>query len=52
MLIAYGLDRALNRFGDRVKFFTLAAAILGMLAVEVATDWPVFSCPFNWYHLP
>jgi predicted membrane protein DUF2142 len=52
LLIAYGLDHALNRFGNRVKFFTLALLILGMLAVEIATDWAVFSSPFNWYHLP
>ena len=52
LLIVYGLDRTLNRFGNAAKFFTLSVMILGMLAVEITTDWPVFSSPFNWYHLP
>lgn len=52
LLITYGLDRGLNRFGNTVKVFTLGVAILGMLAVEIATDLPAFSSPFNWYHLP
>jgi hypothetical protein len=52
LLIVYGLDRALNRFGNMAKFSILTVMILGMLAVEITTDWPVFSSPFNWYHLP
>ena len=52
LVIAYGLDRVLCRFGNVAKFGTLAVVLLGMLAVEIATDWPAFSNPFNWYHLP
>ncbi|HSY44297.1 MAG TPA: hypothetical protein VK811_10340, partial [Candidatus Acidoferrum sp.] len=52
LLMVYGLDRLLARFGNAAKFSTLAAMILGMLVVEIATDWQVFSNPFNWYHLP
>ena len=52
LFFVYGLDRALNKFGNTVKFVTLGTMILGMLALEIATDWPAFSNPFNWYHLP
>lgn len=52
LLIAYGIDRALDRFGNAAKFITLAVMIFAMLALEVATDWPAFSSPFNWFHLP
>lgn len=52
LLFLYGLDCLLNRFGNAVKFLSLAAMILMMLACEIATDWPAFSSPFNWFHLP
>ncbi|HXB60606.1 MAG TPA: DUF2142 domain-containing protein [Candidatus Acidoferrales bacterium] len=52
LLVAYGIDRALVRLGNAAKFIALAVMILAMLAVEVATDWPAFSSPFNWFHLP
>jgi hypothetical protein len=52
LLLAYGLDHCLNRLGMTAKVVSLAAMILGMLAVEIVTDWPVFRNPFNWYHLP
>lgn len=52
LLIVYGLDRLLARFGDKVKFAVLAAMICAMLAVEITTDWSVFSNPYNWFHLP
>ena len=48
----YGLDRLLKRLGTNAKFFILAGMILIMVTTEVATDWPVFSNPFNWFHLP
>ena len=51
LLIAYGLDRAFNRLGNLAKFGALALMISLMLAVEIVTDWPVFSNPYNWYHL-
>ena len=52
LLMVYGLDRLLGRFGSAVKFSTLAAMMLGILIVEITTDWRIFSNPFNWYHLP
>ena len=52
LLITSGLDRLLNRFGIRTKFLALGAILLVMLVTEIATDWPVFSSPYNWFHLP
>lgn len=51
LLFAYGLDRALNRLGDRAKFLALGAMILFMLISEISTDWPAFSNEYNWFHL-
>lgn len=52
LLFIFGINRAFDRFGNIAKFSVLVAIISFMLAVEIATDWPVFSNPFNWYHLP
>jgi Predicted membrane protein (DUF2142) len=52
LLIACGLDRVLARLGNMTKWFTLAAMIFIMAVVEMVTDWPVFSDPYNWFHLP
>lgn len=52
LLMVFGLDRLTARFGSAAKFIILATLILVMLASEIATDWPVFSSPFNWFHLP
>ena len=52
LLVAYGLDRAFDRWGNPAKFAALAAMISLMLACEIVTDWPAFSSPDNWYHLP
>ena len=52
LLFVSGLDRALKRFGNAAKWIALAGMVSIMLAVEIATDWPVFSSPFNWFHLP
>jgi hypothetical protein len=52
LLIAYGLDRVVSRFGNVAKWVTLGVMIFTMLVVEMATDWPVFSDPYNWFHLP
>ncbi|HEY1719102.1 MAG TPA: hypothetical protein VGH42_12515 [Verrucomicrobiae bacterium] len=51
LLFVYGIDRALKKSGDRTKFLALAGMILFMLVSEVATDWPVFSSQYNWFHL-
>ncbi len=52
LLIVYGLDRALNRFGNATKFITLSVMICAMLITETATNWPVFANEYNWFHLP
>ncbi len=51
LLFVFGLDCALKHFGDTAKFFALTGIILLMLATEIATDWPVFPNPYNWFHL-
>lgn len=51
LLFVYGIERALKKFGARVKFLALAAMILFMLVSEIATDWPVFSSQYNWFHM-
>ncbi|HEY1786600.1 MAG TPA: DUF2142 domain-containing protein [Verrucomicrobiae bacterium] len=52
LLVACGMDRALNRFGNGTKFAALSIFVLSMLVVEVATGWPAFSNQYNWFHLP
>jgi len=51
LLLAFGLDRALGRLGYAAKFSVLAGLLLAMLATEIATDWPIFSNPYNWFHM-
>ena len=51
LLFVYGLDRALDRFGEIAKFSAMAGLILFMLATELAISWPAFSNPYNWFHL-
>jgi multisubunit Na+/H+ antiporter MnhB subunit len=51
ILLVFGVERALKKFPDRAKFAVLAGMILFMLVFETATDWPVFSSQYNWFHL-
>ena len=51
LLFAFGLDQVMKKFSAAAKFSTLAAIILFMLATEIATDWPVFPNPYNWFHM-
>ncbi len=51
LLFVFGLDRALKKFGNPTKFLVLALMILFMLISEIATDWPVFSSQYNWFHM-
>ena len=51
LLFVYGIDRVLKKSGDPAKFLALAAIILFMLISEIATDWPVFSSQYNWFHM-
>ncbi len=52
ILIACGLNRLLRRFNVKTKFVILGVLVLIMLASEIATDWRIFSSPYNWFHLP
>jgi hypothetical protein len=51
ILLAAGLDFALRKISLKAKFVLLAALLLFMLAGEIAVDWRVFPCEYNWYHL-
>jgi hypothetical protein len=52
MLYVYGLDRALSCVKYHwIRPLVLAGIILFMLASEIATDWPVFSSQYNWFHM-
>jgi hypothetical protein len=51
LLFVYGLDRALQKFGNAVKFSALAVMILFMLVSEIAIDWPAFFSLYNWFHM-
>jgi hypothetical protein len=52
LVIVFGLEECLVRFGNRTKFCLLAILILGMLTLETATVWPAFFNEYNWFHLP
>jgi hypothetical protein len=51
LLFVYGVDRALKKSGERTKFLALSGMILLMLVSEIAADWPVYSNPYNWFHM-
>ena len=51
LLFVFGLDRALSGFGNSAKFMVLVVMVLFMLVSEIATDWPVFSNAYNWFHM-
>ena len=51
ILIATGLDFALQKCPHKVKFAVLAALLIFMVAGETAVDWPVFPSAYNAYHL-
>jgi hypothetical protein len=52
LLIVYGLDHLLSRFGNAAKWLALILIILFMLVLEVVTNRPIFSNAYNWFHLP
>jgi hypothetical protein len=52
LLFLYGLDQLLKPVKScRIRLLVLAGMILLMLTSEIATDWPVFSSQYNWFHL-
>lgn len=51
LLFTFGLDCVLKKFDAPAKSFVLASIILFMLVSEIATDWPVFSSQYNWFHM-
>jgi hypothetical protein len=52
MLYLYGMDCLLQSVKNRrVRPSILVGMILFMLVSEIASDWTVFSSPFNWFHM-
>ncbi len=52
LLYVYGLDRLLARTKPPwLRPLVLAGLVLFMLVSEIATDWPVFSSRYNWFHM-
>jgi Predicted membrane protein (DUF2142) len=51
ILLASGVNCLLARFRLHTKFLVLAALLLFMLTVEIATDWVIFPNECNWFHL-
>ena len=51
LVFLFGLDCALKKFGNAVKFSMLAGFIVFMLASEIATDWVIFPNTYNWFHM-
>jgi hypothetical protein len=52
LLYAYGMDCALSPVKRAwARPLALAAMLLFMLISEIVTDWPVFPCQYNWYHM-
>ena len=51
LLVTFGLDQVLKKFGNATKFAVLSALLLFMLAAEIATDWRIFPNPYNWFHM-
>lgn len=50
LLFTFGLDRALNKWGNAAKYVALIALLLFMLGTEIATDWPIIQSQYNWFH--
>ena len=52
LLFLYGFDQLLKPLKSyRTRLLILSGMILLMLTSEIATDWPVFSNQYNWFHL-
>jgi hypothetical protein len=50
LLLAFGLDQALKKFGGAAKFGVLTGLLLAMLAAEITIDWHIFPNAYNWFH--
>jgi Predicted membrane protein (DUF2142) len=51
ILVTAGLDRLLKNFQANTKYFVLLVLLGFLVASEIATDLPVFSSAYNWFHL-
>jgi len=51
LVFLFGLDCALKKIGNAVKFSVLAGFIVFMLVSEIATDWVIFPNAYNWFHM-
>ncbi len=52
LLFVFGMDRVLAPVKRAwARPLALIAMLLFMLVSEIVTDWPVFPCQYNWYHM-
>ena len=51
ILVTAGLDRLMKNFQANTKYFVLLVLLGFLVASEIATDLPVFSSAYNWFHL-
>ena len=51
ILVVAGLDRLMKNFQANTKYFVLLVLLGFLVASEIATDLPVFSSAYNWFHL-
>jgi len=52
LLFVFGMDRVLAPAKSAwARPLALIAMLLFMLISEIVTDWPVFPCQYNWYHM-
>ena len=51
VLLASGLDFALQKFSEKTKFLLLGIWLAFMLAGEIVLDSRIFACEYNWFHL-
>ena len=52
LVFVYGWEQALSRFNSRkLPALAMAAFIVGLLLVEMAAAWPVFSSQYNLFHV-
>ncbi len=50
ILVVAGLDRLMKNFQANTKYFVLLVLLGFLVASEIATDLPVFSSAYNWFH--
>jgi len=52
IIFLYGIEYLVRDFPNKcVRPVILTGIVSFMLVSEIVTDWPVFSSPFNWFHI-